>query len=98
MTASNPTTHTRRINEKRPIVPPRIVKPQIKRRRARCNAIEEDLQATQARNIEQFANNDDEYLIDDIGDDDDENLDSPSLQSNSQEILQITSRSSSTSG
>ena len=97
MTAPNPAAHTRRINERRPIVPPRIVRPGTKRRRARSNATEEDLQATQLRNIEQFASDDDENLIDDTGDGG-EILDSPSLQPNSQEVSQTTSRSSSIGG
>ena len=96
VTTPNPTTHTRRINERRPIVPSRIVKPRIKRRRANSNATKEDLQATQLRNIKQFANDDDENLIDDIGDDD-EILDFSSLQS-MQEISQTTSRFSSING
>ena len=76
--APNSTTHTRRINERRSIVPSRIVRPRTKRRRAKSNATKKDLQATQLRNIEQFASDDNENLINDIGDDD-EILDSSSL-------------------
>ena len=110
-TGPNPAAHTRRINERRPIVPPRIVKTRVKRRRARSNATEDDLQATQARNIEQFESDNNEDLIDDIdgGIDDDLNdgidgnidydnvVDSPSLHPDSQGISQTTSRSSSAS-
>jgi len=107
-TGPNPAAHTRRINERRPIVSSRIVKPRVKRRRARSNATKDDLQATQARNIEQFESDNNEDLIDDIDDDidddldddiddniDDDNIvDSPSLHPNSQGISQTTSRSS----
>jgi len=74
-TGPNPAAHTRRINERRPIVSSRIVKPRVKRRRARSNATKDDLQATQARNIEQFESDNNEDLIDDIDDDIDDDLD-----------------------
>jgi hypothetical protein len=95
VTAPNPAAHTRRINERRPVVPPKIVRTRTKRQRARFNATEENLQATQARNVEQFQSDDDQELYNDIDDGDAPN--SPSLQPDSQAISQTISRSSFTS-
>jgi hypothetical protein len=80
VTAPNPTRNTRHIEMRRPAVP-KLVRSTAKRRRARTNAEEEDLEATQARDIEQFQSEDDAELLDDIGDDD--SIDSPSLLADS---------------
>ena len=83
--------HTRNFSQKRPVI---TVKPPPKRRRARSNATEEDLEATQARNIEQFYSDDNAELVDDL--EGSEPAESPSLQPTSG-VSQSTSRSSSVS-
>jgi hypothetical protein len=94
ITAPNPARNTRHIEMRRPVVP-KLIRSTAKRRRARTNAEEEDLETTQARNIEQFQSEDDEELVDDVGDDN--SIDSSSLLAGSQVVSQTTSRSSSIS-
>jgi len=73
----NPARNTRHIDMRRPVVP-KLIRSTTKRQRARTNAEEEDLKATQARNIEQFESDDDEELIDDVGDDGDRRIETVS--------------------
>lgn len=94
MTASNPARNTRNIDIRQSVVA-KLIKPAAKRRRARTNAGDENVQTTQARNIELFGSDGDENLVDDVGDDD--SIDSFFLHPSSQIMSQATCRLFSTS-
>jgi hypothetical protein len=89
VTALNPARNTRHIDTRRSVVP-KLIRLTAKQQRVRSNAKKEDLETTQARNIEQFESEDNKELFDDIGDGD--SIDSLSLPVNSRDVSQTISR------